>query len=220
MSILVTPCRRYNNGISTSGENSDFAILTGEAYNEDEKPAYVFNDRIINRDVTCMNGYIQQLKDVLVPPGNMAQVLRADEETSIFSRMLDYFAAPYFDQVTTNNYNDWAQANGQPLRDSIFQMRYVSSRSQDGTLVIDPNGRTLGQGRYLSYDPGWNQYYPSHANVSQIDYTITDMGAMFVPDNNAVKKYFLPGGNGAFLIDIYGTKENTEANGKIVKLGF
>ena len=212
MLVHFTREQMVNNGISTSGENSDFAILTGEAYNEDEKPAYVFNDRIINRDVTCMNGYIQQLKDVLVPPGNMAQVLRADEETSIFSRMLDYFAAPYFDQVTTNNYNDWAQANGQPLRDSIFQMRYVSSRSQDGTLVIDPNGRTLGQGRYLSYDPGWNQYYPSHANVSQIDYTITDMGAMFVPDNNAVKKYFLPGGNGAFLIDIYGTKENTEAN--------
>ena len=203
MLVHFTREQMVNNGISTSGENSDFAILTGEAYNEDEKPAYVFNDRIINRDVTCMNGYIQQLKDVLVPPGNMAQVLRADEETSIFSRMLDYFAAPYFDQVTTNNYNDWAQANGQPLRDSIFQMRYVSSRSQDGTLVIDPNGRTLGQGRYLSYDPGWNQYYPSHANVSQIDYTITDMGAMFVPDNNAVKKYFLPGGNGAFLIDIY-----------------
>ena len=112
MLVHFTREQMVNNGISTSGENSDFAILTGEAYNEDEKPAYVFNDRIINRDVTCMNGYIQQLKDVLVPPGNMAQVLRADEETSIFSRMLDYFAAPYFDQVTTNNYNDWAQANG------------------------------------------------------------------------------------------------------------
>ena len=212
MMVHFTREQMVNNSITTEGDESDFYILTGEAYNEDTKPAYVFNDRIINRDVTCMNGYIQQLQDVLVPPGNMAQVLRGNTETSIFSRVLDYFAAPYFDQTTTNNYNDWAVANGKGTIDSIFQVRYVSSRSQNSTLVVDPNGRTLGQGRYLAYDPGWNQYYPSHANVSSIDYTITDIGAMFVPDDNAFKTYFLQGGNGAFLIDIYGDKENTEEN--------
>lgn len=212
MMVHFTREQMVNNSITTEGENSDFYILTGEVYNEDTKPAYVFNDRIINRDVTCMNGYIQQLEDVLVPPGNMAQVLRSSDETSIFSRILDYFSAPYFDLTTTNNYNDWAVANGRNTIDSIFQVRYVSSRSQNGTLVVDPNGRTLGQGRYLAYDPGWNQYYPAHANVSSIDYSITDIGAMFVPDDNAFKAYFLKGGNGAFLIDIYGDKENTEAN--------
>ena len=201
-----------NNSITTNGPESDFAILTGEEYNDTEKPAYVFNDRIIRRDVTCMNGYIQQLQDVLVPPGNMAQMLRENPQTTLFSRVLDFFSAPYFDQVTTNNYNDWAVANGKSTIDSIFQVRYVSSRSQNGTLVVDPNGRTLGQGRYLSYDPGWNQYYPAHANVSSIDYSITDLGSMFVPEDAAFKQYFLPGGNGAYLIDIYGDKENTEAN--------
>lgn len=212
MMVHFTREQMVNNSITTDGSESDFAILTGEEYNDQEKPAYVFNDRIINRDVTCMNGYIQQLRDVLVPPGNMAQVLRENDETSIFSRVLDYFSAPYFDRVTTNNYNDWAVANGKSTIDSIFQVRYVSARSQNASLVVDPNGKTLGQGRYLSFDPGWNQYYPSHANVSSIDYTITDMGAMFVPDNDAIKKYFLPNGNGAYLIDIYGDKENTESN--------
>ena len=212
MMVHFTREQMVNNSITTNGENSDFSILTGEVYNDQEKPAYIFNDRIIKRDVTCMNGYIQQLQDVLVPPGNMAQVLREEKETSIFSRILDYFAAPYFDQTTTNNYNDWAVANGKNTIDSIFQVRYVSSRSQNASLVVDPNGRTLGQGRYLSYDPGWNQYYPAHANVSSIDYSITDIGAMFVPDDNAFKKYFLKGGNGAFLIDIYGDKENTVEN--------
>ena len=212
MMVHFTREQMVNNNITTIGDNSDFSILTGEAYDEASKPAYIFNDRIINRDVTCMNGYIQQLQDVLLPPGNMAQVLRDENETSIFSRMVDYFAAPYYDAATTNQYNDWAVANNAPLKDSIFQVRYLSSRSQNASLVVDPSGNTMGQGRYLTYDPGWNQYYPAHANSSSIDYSITDMGAMFVPCDAAIKKYFLPGGNGAFLIDIYGTKENTEAN--------
>lgn len=212
MMVHFTREQMVNNNITTIGDNSDFSILTGEAYDEASKPAYIFKDRIINRDVTCMNGYIQQLQDVLLPPGNMAQVLRDENETSIFSRLLDYFAAPYYDAATTNQYNDWAVANNAPLKDSIFQVRYLSSRSQNASLVVDPSGNTMGQGRYLTYDPGWNQYYPAHANSSSIDYSITDMGAMFVPCDAAIKKYFLPGGNGAFLIDIYGTKENTEAN--------
>lgn len=212
MMVHFTREQMVNNNITTIGDNSDFSILTGEVYDDTAKPAYIFNDRILNRDVTCMNGYIQQLQDVLLPPGNMAQVLKDDNETSIFSRMLDYFAAPYYDAATTNQYNDWAVANNAPLKDSIFQVRYLSSRSQGDALVVDPSGNTMGQGRYLSYDPGWNQYYPAHANSSTIDYSITDMGAMFVPCDEAIKKYFLPGGNGAFLIDIYGTKENTEAN--------
>lgn len=212
MMVHFTREQMVNNNITTIGDNSDFSILTGEAYDEASKPAYIFNDRIINRDITCMNGYIQQLQDVLLPPGNMAQVLRDENETSIFSRMVDYFAAPYYDAATTNQYNDWAIANNAPLKDSIFQVRYLSSRSQNASLVVDPSGNTMGQGRYLSYDPGWNQYYPAHANTSSIDYSITDMGAMFVPCDAAIKKYFLPGGSGAFLIDIYGTKDNTEAN--------
>lgn len=212
MMVHFTREQMVNNNITTIGENSDFSILTGETYDEASKPAYIFNDRIINRDITCMNGYIQQLQDVLLPPGNMAQVLRDENETSIFSRMVDYFAAPYYDAATTNQYNDWAVANNVPTIDSIYQVRYLSSRSQNASLVVDPSGNTMGQGRYLTYDPGWNQYYPAHANSSSIDYSITDMGAMFVPCDAAIKKYFLPGGNGAFLIDIYGAKENTEAN--------
>ena len=186
-----------NNNITTTGDGSDFEILTGEKYDEAAQPAYVFNDKIINKDVTCMNGYIQQLENVLVPPGNMADVLRNTSETSIFSRMVDYYAAPYFNQTITNQYNDWAIANNQPLKDSIFEMRYVSSRSQNATLTIDPDNNALGAGRYLKYDLGWNQYYPSHANVSSLDYTITDMGALFAPDDDAIRKYFLPGGAGA-----------------------
>ena len=212
MMVHFTRDQMVNNNITTTGDGSDFEILTGEKYDEAAQPAYVFNDKIINKDVTCMNGYIQQLENVLVPPGNMADVLRNTSETSIFSRMVDYYAAPYFNQTITNQYNDWAIANNQPLKDSIFEMRYVSSRSQNATLTIDPDNNALGAGRYLKYDLGWNQYYPSHANVSSLDYTITDMGALFAPDDDAIRKYFLPGGAGAYLINIYGKKPNTKEN--------
>lgn len=212
MMVHFTREQMVNNGITTTGDESDFQILTGEAYDATESPAYIFGNKIINKDVTCQNGYIQQLQDVLMPPGNMADVLRATPQTSLFSRMVDYYAAPYFNQAITNQYNDWAITNGATLVDSIFEMRYVSSRSQNATLTQDPNGNPLGNGRYLKFDLGWNQYYPSHANTSSIDYTITDMAALFAPEDAAIKQYFLPGGAGAYLIDIYGTKENNEGN--------
>ena len=84
-------------------------------------------------DITCKNGYIHQLQDVLVPPGNLAEIIRTNGESNLYSRMLDRFSAPYYDAATTRNYNDYAQANGLPLMDSIFQKRYMSSRTQGGS---------------------------------------------------------------------------------------
>ena len=212
--MMVHLTREYmlNHDITTIGEGSDFEVLTGAPYSEGT--AYIFNDRIIKSDVTCQNGYIQQMEDVIVPPGNMAQVLRSHAHTRLFSRILDYFAVPYYDESTTKNYNDWAMANGRQQIDSIYQLRYLSSRSQGGeALNRDPNRQTLSTSQILSLDPGWNQYFPKPAQErANIDYVTMDMAAFFVPNDEAVKKYFLPGGSGAYLIDIYGDRENTEAN--------
>jgi uncharacterized surface protein with fasciclin (FAS1) repeats len=210
MMVHFTREHMLNNNITVSGEQSDFAILTGSPYTEGS--AYIFDDQVITSDVTCKNGYIHQVKDVLVPPGNMADVLARSENTTIFNHILDYYAAPYYNATITNNYNAWAIQNGYQQIDSIFEKRYLSSRSQNATLIVDPNGKTLSTSGVLSYDPGWNQYYPASAYNTGLDNTITDIGAMFIPTDNAVKKYFLPGGAGAYLIDIYGKKDNTEAN--------
>lgn len=219
MLVHFTNAQMVNNGISTSGSGSDFEVLTGSPYTDGA--AYVFDDPIIHSDVICQNGYIHQLRDVLVVPGNLGQVLRQTSETGYFSHILDYFAVPYFDQTTTNQYNDWAVANNQPLKDSIFQVRYLSSRSHEDVIngltvqsvTTDPQGHSISGGRYLAWDPGWNQYYPEHNSASTTtDYTLTDIGAMFVPEDAAFEKYFLPGGDGAYLIDIYGDKANTADN--------
>lgn len=211
MMVHFTREQMVNNNITVTGENSDFQILTGSPYNMGD--VYIYDDKVIHPDITCINGYIHQVQNVLLQPGNMDQVIAKDNETSYFSRILNYFSAPYYDLQTTNNYNDWAIQNNKPMIDSIFQKRFLSSYSQGATLIDDPDGNTVSS--YLSYDPGWNQYYPKANYSSSLDRTISDIGAMFVPDNKAFEDYFLQGGNGAYLIDIYGKYrggQNTAAN--------
>ncbi len=202
------------NGITTAGEESDFAILTGTPYTEGT--AFVFNDRVIHSDITCMNGYVHQMEDVIVPPGNMAQVLRRNSDTRYFSRILDYFCAPYFSSVVTENYNAWAQQQqpALPQVDSIFQLRYVNKQG-DHKLLNDPDGNLINNSSALDYDPGWNQYSPQASTATE-DLAIGDVGAMFIPSDQAVEDFFV-GGNGgsapgAYLIDIYGNLPNTKEN--------
>ena len=204
MMVHFTEEQMTGNGITTRGDKSDFQVITGTPYNVAEHSAYIFRNKIISADITCKNGYIHQMQDVLVPPGNMAQVIRNSGESNLFSRMLDRFSAPYYDAGTTRNYNDYAQTNGLPLIDSIFQMRYMSSYSQGKSLMQDPAGTTVQNG--LSYDPGWNNYdNGTNENTSK------DIAAMFVPTDAALEDFFLAG-EGKFLMEEFGKKANTKEN--------
>ncbi|MCR4918645.1 MAG: fasciclin domain-containing protein [Prevotella sp.] len=211
MMIHLTREYMLNNNITTLGPTSDFAILTGSEYTNGT--AYIFDDKIIKPDVTCLNGYIHQMEKVIVPPGNMAQVLRSEDNTRLFSRMLDYFAAPYYDGQTTNDYHAYARTYGYkpgaPKEgDSIYQVRYLSQQTGH-TNMQDPDRNPVSGYELLRWDPGWNQYSQQIVGGKP---TLTDIGAIFAPTDKAVKDYFLEGGAGAYLIDIYGKKPNTEAN--------
>ena len=220
--MMVHLTREYmlSNNITTLGDQSDFAILTGEPFTEDKATAYLFDDRVVNGNITCQNGYIHQMNDVVVPPGNMAQVLRRKDNTQLMSRIVDYFCAPYYDATTTQNYHDWYREQeraginmaGVPNPDSIYQVRFLSNRSQGEVLQRTPDRVLVSTSDILSYDPGWNHYYPRPSRETALDYEIMDMGSFFVPSDDAVKQYFLPGGAGAYLIDIYGDKPNTVEN--------
>jgi len=208
MMVHFTREHMLQNGITTLGEQSDFAILTGTPYTEGT--AYVFGDRVIHGDVTCMNGYVHQMEDVIVPPGNMGDVLRREGDTKFFSRILDYFAVPYYTNDITNDYQAWARQNNKPLIDSIYQIRYLSNQTGHN-ITSDPDGNLVSTSNVLSFDPGWNQYCQQQSTADQ-DLSITDIGAMFVPVDDAIEKFFLEGGDGAYLIDIYGDKPNTLQN--------
>lgn len=205
MMVHFTQSQMTGNGITVAGADNDFQIITGKPYQDGA--LYIFRNPVVNSDISCLNGYIHQLQDVLVPPSNLADVLRNNEDSRYFSRMLDRFSIPVFNQAITNNYNDYALANGKELIDSIYERRYFSSRSQGGNAYVttDPKDRLAPAFAYpLSFDPGWNGYYPNGAT------NLSDMGTIFVPTDEAMKKYFLPGGEGSFIIDQFGKQPNTE----------
>lgn len=204
MMVHFTGSQLINNNITTTGENSDFKVITGDDYTENA--AYVFRDKIINQDVTCQNGYIHQVEDVLVPPGNIAELIRTNGESNLFSRMLDRFSAPFYDATTTTRYNDYAQANGLQLIDSVFEKRYYSQRSQGAALTTDANGNAVSYS--LAFDPGWNAYTNGYSGSN----ALSDICAIFVPTDDAMTDYFVNGGTGRTIIERYGAKPNTVEN--------
>ena len=208
MMVHFTREHMLNNGITTDGDDSDFAILTGTPY--EEGMAYIFNDRIIKSNITCQNGYIHQMQDVIIPPGNMAQVLRSDDQTQYFSRILDYFCAPYENPTVTNSYNAAQLEKKLPTVDMIYERRYLNSQSSHARR-IDPDGNIVTASYLLNFDPGWNQYSPLQAS-SGVDYTISDIAAMFPPTDQAVINFFTAGGDGSYLIDLYGNYTGSDNN--------
>lgn len=203
MMVHFTREHMLSNGITTAGENSDFAILTGSEYQDGM--AYIFGYKIINSDVTCQNGYIHQMEDVIVPPGNMAQVLRADDETSLFSRIIDYFSVPFENKEVTDAYNSWASEQTKagknvPVIDQIYEVRYLNN---DGNHRQNRDANGQGVDYLLKFDPGWNQYSPLAAS-NGIEMNLKDVGVIFTPTNQAMIDFFTEGGNGAYLINLYG----------------
>ena len=213
MMMHFTKEQLQSNGITTDGPQSDFAVITGSEYSEGM--AYVYRNKVIHSDVTCQNGYIQQLEDVLVPPGNVAEVIRQGNNTKYFSRLLERFAVPVSDMTTTNNYNDYvleynkvAAQNGQKTLSPItriYQKRYLSARSQGANAFrTDPYGKTVDY--TLPFDPGWNTYYPISVPSNLTYKEMVDAEVMFVPTDAAFEEYFLRG-SGMELLRRYGTHE-------------
>lgn len=197
------------NQITTTGSPSDFEVLTGEAYNESERPAYVFRDKIIMKDISCKNGYIHQVQDVVVDPGNIAQVLRDHSDTKIFSAMIDRFSAPYYNSGLTTVYNNNARLLGKASIDSIFERRYFSRFSQGAVLSTAPDGEVIASDAMLPFDPGWNAYYVNQAGSNRS----SEIACMFVPTDQALVNYFTTEeGGGKFIIDQFCGKENNTAS--------
>ena len=224
MMVHFTRDHMLNNNITTKGDHSDFSVLTGTAYTDGM--AYVYDNRIVKSDVTCQNGYIHQVEDVVVPPGNMSQVLRNSSNTKLFSRLVDYFSVPFANSSLTDAYNAWALGSGQPtIDDQIYEIKYFCGtgypsayRNTDVDVYWDPNNQP--NNNRLTYNLGWNAYSPSGSSSSDgVERNLADVGAIFVPTDEALVKYFTKGGEGAYLIDLYGIykdaqndREHLEAN--------
>ena len=165
--------------------------------------AFIYGNKIVSSDVntgsysddtltiTCKNGYIYRLDELLLPPSNMAGELRAHSNTRVFSHLLDRFCVPVYDDALTKEYNALYKTN-----DSIFKLRYFSPTYQTNDMLAAVNGNPTEEER-LNYDPGKNDL---NANSSLAE----DMAAMFVPNDTVMFEYFANiDGAGHFLIERY-----------------
>lgn len=176
--------------------SEDLAILTNHQATS-AKEAWVNSRKVLDRDITCKNGYVQKIDGVIEPMTNMAEVLRQHPDLSMWSTLIDRFSAPYFNATATREYNRLYSNE-----DSVYTMRYFSKRSAGGTsLSEDPDGETVTA--LLTFDPGWNQYMYSNTMGYDLHY---DAGAMIAPTNAALEAWW--NNEGKDLQMEYGTWEN------------
>lgn len=192
-------------------ENADIDFLynqrgTGNFKTDD---VYVNNSKVINSNIFCKNGFIHQVDNVIMPLDNMAELIRKNPQATIYSSLIERFAAPKDSIPLTRTYN---LAFGTDY-DTVFVKRYFSDRSAGSTMstsipfLFDKNGKPFDDGNTsLKYDPGWNGYIPEISNDRQP--MMEDMGVMLVPTDAAITEWWNNGG-GTVIKDYYGTLEDT-----------
>jgi len=161
--------------------SEDLSILTnGQATSANE--AWVNGKKVVERDITCKNGYIQKVSGVIESSPNMADILRQHPEMAKWSELVDRFSAPYYNAEGTREYNRIFNNE-----DSVFTLRYFSKRSAgEEDLSRLPDGTTMAPAQ-LTFDPGWNHYM--YANTMDYDLHY-DAGAMIVPTNEALENWW------------------------------
>ncbi|MDO4210176.1 MAG: hypothetical protein Q4D23_00430 [Bacteroidales bacterium] len=172
---------------------------------DSENRSYVYDAQIVDQDVVCMNGYFHVLDKVLVAPSNMAEEIRNNGETNLFSRILDRFSAPYYNAQLTENYNALAATPA----DSVFERRYIAQRGPYGQIANIPGKNVINVNTsfpFLTFDPAWTEFKSADSEAKE-----KNMGAMFVPNDKVLADYFLSGA-GRVLMDRYATKPNTREN--------
>lgn len=169
--------------------------------------AYIFDKKVIKRDITCKNGYINLLDELLIPPSNMAEEIRKNPNLTLYSRILDRFAVPVWNETLSEEYyQKLLSMDPNAQYEDIYEKRYFTSGSNRNSFGagflaykdINGNNHETVADDALAFSPGWNQYRSEQFPKDE------DMAAMFVPTNEALMTYFSPGGKGASLIDRYG----------------
>ena len=174
--IHLLPAYMKFNGMTAK----DLDVLTNhQASNINE--AWVNGKRVVDRDITCKNGYIHKVDGVIESSPNMAEIIRTHSNMSMWSHLLDRFSAPYFDNAATKEFNRLYNNE-----DSVYVLRYYSKRSAGGQAnETDPNKETVSS--LLKFDPGWNQYMYSNTMNYDLHY---DCGAMIVPTDEALEAWW------------------------------
>ena len=189
-------------------ESTDVDFLyNDQAGTRQSDDTYVNKAKILNTQ-NCKNGFVHVVDRVIVPLDNMAEVIRKNSDFSIFSGIIERFAAPADSTALTQAYN---QNKGTDV-DSVFVKRYFSKRSWgSGTsedtrrpFDKDKDGNTFDAA--LKFDPGWNTFVPEIFNNRTP--MMEDMAVLMVPTDDAMNEWWNNGG-GKVIKDQFGSIENT-----------
>lgn len=194
----------YQNSITAE----DLNILLNNKYDAKTSDAFIFDKKVIDQNVTCKNGYVHQLDGLLIPPSNMAEEIRTNGKTNIFSSMLDRFAVPVPNSALTAEYNRIYHYGDDANAEQVYEKRYYTKGSNRGTATdadkgflsyidINENEHNAKDGAALFFDPGWNEYRAGSGSTTKEN----DMAVMFVPTDEAMEKYFSLEGEGQALIE-------------------
>lgn len=199
----------YQNSITAEDVN----ILLNNRYNATTKDAFIFDKKVIDQNVTCKNGYVHQLDGLLIPPSNMAEEIRTNGKTNIFSSMLDRFAVPVYNATLTAEYNRIYHYGDDANSEVVYEKRYYTQGSIRGVATdadkgylsyIDRNQKEHVAKGSLFYDPGWNEYRPGASSTTTKE---NDMAVIFAPSDEALETYFTVG-EGQALIERYGHRDS------------
>ena len=195
----------YQNSITAEDVN----ILLNHRYSATTKDAFIFDKMVIDQNVTCKNGYVHQLDGLLIPPSNMAEEIRTNGKTNIFSSMLDRFAVPYPNASLTAEYNRIYHYGDDANAEQVYEKRYYTSGSNRGgsgdfLKYIDRDNKEHVAKGSLFFDPGWNEYRPG---VNSTTTKENDMAVIFAPSDEALETYFSVG-EGQALIERYGHRDS------------
>ncbi len=210
-------------------KDEDFALFMGR--NRNTSDVHIYDALLQDKDGVCENGYVNVTEKPLCPVSNMAELIRTNGKTNIFSHILDRFSAPFYCHRITEAY----KVLHPEFTDSIFTKRYFSTnnfsvkggyvRATDGSVPLfepGPRGTYQTYNPYLSvggenegtiitglkFDPGWNGYY------DEVDVR-KDMAAIFVPSDNEMWHYFQNAGED--LLRAFYANEGTDKEIPFVK---
>lgn len=153
--------------------------------------------------ITCKNGYVYRVQDVLLPPSTMPEELRKHPNTRLFSHVLDRFSVPMLAEGLTDLYNTLHE--NVDNTEKVYEKRYVNYSSIRPLHYLDENGDAVTSGgdedSMLPFDPGWAQYREDgNTKVG------ADMAAMLVPSDETMYNFFA-NGTGKFLIEQFAPNE-------------
>ena len=200
--VFFTGDYLYQSNIS----NSDLGFIVNNSVSSSD--IYVFDKKVLldKSNVTCKNGYVHQLDGLLVAPSNMAEEIRTNGSTNVFSHLLDRFAVPVpisANSTVAQTYNRIYHPNEEG--EQLYEKRYYTEGSDRGTAKedggflsyenVDKVQQEAEEGGSLYYDPGWNAYQAGTSGTPKEQ----DMAAIFAPNDDAMLYYFTEGQGKDFI---------------------